>query len=229
MVETNSKAQIPEVKAAALKESQPLGQRIAQLGIPAQEMTETVTLAVSALLEKVEDLTRELEEERELRAHLEQQADSDSLVPVPNRRAFIRRLDWAISMFQRYGHPCSVIYYDLNGFKAINDRYSHAAGDEVIRIVAGVLVRSMRSSDFVARIGGDEFVVLLYHARLDAARRRASVIARRIAEQEYICSGEILDVSASYGAYQVQAGDTAESAIHHADKAMYEHKKALQQ
>ncbi len=137
----------------------------------------------------------------------------------------MRRLQWAVSMFKRYGHSCSIIYFDLNGFKRINDDFGHAAGDEVIRGVAGVLSDSMRSSDFMARLGGDEFVVLLYHAKQDSARRRANLIAKRIAEHAFVWQGVTLNVTASCGTYEVKENDTAQSALEHADAAMYEHKK----
>lgn len=205
-----------------------LAQMSATLGIPKQEMTEKVSVAVSVLLERIEDLTRELTNSRREFSELEQLVDVDCLAPVPNRRAFMRRLDWALSMRKRYGHPCSLIYFDLNGFKGINDDYSHAAGDEVIKAVSEVLTQSMRTSDFVARMGGDEFVVMLYHARIEAARRRAAVIARRIAEHTYVWKGNKLNVSASHGVYEVSDGDTSESALTSADEAMFVHKKALQ-
>lgn len=205
-----------------------LSQMSTKLGIPKQEMTENVSVAVSVLLERIEDLTRELNNSRREFTELEQLVDVDCLAPVPNRRAFMRRLDWALSMLKRYGHPCAIIYFDLNGFKRINDEYSHAAGDEVIKAVSGVLSQSMRVSDFMARMGGDEFVVMLYHARIDAARRRAAVITRRIAEHAYTWKGKPLSVSASYGVYEVSDSDTAESALASADEAMFVHKKALQ-
>ncbi len=206
----------------------PLSQMSEKLGIPKPEMTENVSVAVSVLLERIEDLTRELTNSRREFSELEQLVDVDCLAPVPNRRAFMRRLDWALSMLKRYGHPCSIIYFDLNGFKRINDEYSHAAGDEVIKAVSQVLNQSMRVSDFVARLGGDEFVVMLYHARIEAARRRAAVITRRIAEYPYTWKGAALNVSASYGVYEMSNADTSESALASADEAMFVHKKALQ-
>lgn len=204
-----------------------LVERMEQLGIPPQERTEAVSLALSVLLERMDDIGRDLVRAREEFAELEQLVDVDCLVPVPNRRAFMRRLQWAVSMFQRYGHPCSVIFFDLNGFKRINDEYSHAAGDEVIRKVAEVLAASLRASDFMARLGGDEFVVLLYHARQDAAKRRASMLAKRVAAQAIEWQGVTLSVTTSYGTYEVREGDTADSVLACADEAMYQQKRSL--
>lgn len=203
-----------------------LAQRMAQLGIPPREMTDSVSLAVSVLLERIDDISRELVDSREEFAELERLVDVDCLAPVPNRRAFMRRMEWAISMFKRYGHPCSIIYFDLNGFKRVNDEYSHAAGDEVIRAVAGVLLNSLRTSDFMARLGGDEFVVLLYHAKYEAARKRAAIIAKRIAEHTFVWKEEKLEISASFGTYEVKEGDTAETTLARADEAMYQQKKS---
>lgn len=205
-----------------------LAERMALLGISPAERSESVSIAVSVLFERIDDLTRELDEARRQFNELEQLVDVDCLAPVPNRRAFLRRADWALSMLKRYGHACSVLFLDLNGFKRINDDYSHAAGDEVLRQVALLLTRSLRASDFMARLGGDEFVVLLYHAHEDAAQKRAEIIARRISAHQTLWQGHSLHVTASYGTYQMKPDDTAEDAIAQADQAMYRHKKALQ-
>lgn len=210
-----------------LSSGMPAKELAERLGIPDKEMTEAVSLAVSVLLERIEDLTREVATSKQEFEELERLVDVDCLAPVPNRRAFMRRLDWAVSMLKRYGHSCSLIYFDLNGFKRINDDYSHAAGDEVIRSVSEILSQSMRSSDFLARLGGDEFVVLLYHARYEAAQRRAALMARRIADFPFQWKDKKLSVSTSYGVYEVREGDTSESALACADESMFAHKKAV--
>lgn len=201
--------------------------RLTELGLDSGKLAEPIATTLSALLERIDDLTRELDNSRREFNELEQLVDVDCLAPVPNRRAFMRRLEWAVSMLQRYGHPCSILYFDLNGFKQINDEHSHAAGDEVIRAVAEVITQSLRASDFMARLGGDEFAVLLYHAKIDAARRRANVIARRIAETPIAWRKGTLRISSAVGAYEVEQGETAQRALEQADRAMYGHKKSL--
>ncbi len=201
-------------------------ERMRSLGIPAKEMTEPVQLAVSALLEKLDDVTHELAQAQENFAELERLVDVDCVAPVPNRRAFMRRLAWAVAMHQRYGHACSVLYFDLNDFKMINDRYGHAAGDMAIRHISKVLLESLRGSDFMARLSGDEFAIIMYYASFSSARMRGRKIAERIAQSSFIWDKQPITVTASVGAYEVKKGDDAEAALAGADAEMYRDKKS---
>src|SRR5581483_1972703 len=92
---------------------------------------------------------------------LERLADEDALMPVANRRAFVRELSRMIAFTQRYGLPSSVVYFDINGMKQINDSHGHTAGDAALQHIAKILVDNIRSSDLVGRLGGDEFAVIL--------------------------------------------------------------------
>ena len=221
--EINAKAPVRKSKPLHRHERMPV--RVESLGIPEEEMTQPVRLAVSALLEKVDDLTRELARTRENLSELEQLVDVDCIAPVPNRRAFMRRLAWAIAMRDRYEHPCSILYFDLNDFKAINDEYGHAAGDMAIRHVSKVLIDSLRGSDFMGRLSGDEFAVLMYYAGIDAARARGHKIVERLAQSSFMWGKKPLTVTAACGAYEVAKNDDPEAALSHADTAMYIDKK----
>lgn len=206
-----------------------LSERIKMLGIPDAELTESVVLALSALIEKMDDTSLDLQHTKECLAEMESLVDVDLLAPIPNRRAFMRRLNWVISMFDRYGHPSCVIYFDLNSFKQINDTFGHAAGDGVIRHVAEILNKSRRDSDFMARLGGDEFAIIFYNSPKNAAIRRAEEIATMLADAPYHYHAHTIPVTTSFGCYALQAGNTAEDVIHAADQAMYCHKRSLKQ
>ena len=104
-------------------------------------------------------------------AELEARIDVDPLTETLNRRGFERELTRSLAYVKRYGASAALIYLDLDGFKPVNDRHGHAAGDAVLKAVAAALVRHVRASDVVARIGGDEFVVLLWN--VERARRRS--------------------------------------------------------
>ena len=117
------------------------------------------------------------EENRRLRAtidemqarlrELEKLADGDTLTPLPNRRAFHREVERVLRQVERYGTPAALLYVDVNSLKSINDRFGHAAGDAALCHVAAALSGLVRQTDFVARIGGDEFGLVLDH--LDGA------------------------------------------------------------
>jgi diguanylate cyclase (GGDEF)-like protein len=209
------------IRALTGKPSNRMSDRIAMLGIPPKEITQSVSLAVSALLEKIDDQNIEIKRIKEQLEELERLVDVDCVAPIPNRRAFIRRLSWAVSMTERYGHPSSVLYFDLNGFKAINDSFGHAAGDMALKHVSQVLISSMRESDFLARIGGDEFAMILYHANEADALDRGKKIAEKLQKSSFLFNGRPISLTTAFGAYTLQKGDDAESALSAADTKMY--------
>ena len=200
-------------------------ERIGMLGIAESEMTPAVSLAISALLEKLDDVNRELSRTKESLAEIERLVDVDCVAPIPNRRAFMRRLSWAITMHERYGHPSTVLYFDINDFKSINDKHGHAAGDIAIRHMSQLLSTTMRESDFLARIGGDEFAVIMYYANEEAAKNRGAKIAEKLQETPFNFNGKQLHISTAYGYYSLRHGDDAESALAAADMSMYVDKR----
>jgi diguanylate cyclase (GGDEF)-like protein len=199
--------------------------RIAMMGIPDEEMTPAVHFAISALIEKLDDVNRELAHTKESLAEMERLVDVDCVVPIANRRAFMRRLSWAITMHERYGHPSSILYFDLNSFKSINDQYGHAAGDVAIRHVSQLLSTAARESDFLARIGGDEFAVIMYYATEEQARKRGMKIAEKLSQTPFVFNDHTIFITSSLGCYTVADGDDAESALAAADMSMYVDKR----
>jgi len=198
---------------------------IAMLGIPEAELTDSVKLAVSALLEKLEDTSRELSRTKENLAEMERLVDVDCVAPIPNRRAFLRRLSWAINMYQRYSHPSTLLYFDINDFKSINDEHGHAAGDLAILHISHLLSSVMRESDFLARIGGDEFAIIMYYASEEAAKKRGELINQKLKTTPFMFAGKQIHLSTAYGTYTVKNGDDAESCIAAADMSMYVDKR----
>ena len=205
----------------SIGKQQLVSDRIALMGIPEAELTPSVQFAISALIEKLDDVTRELSHTKEALAEMERLVDVDCVVPIANRRAFMRRLSWAINMHERYGHPSTILYFDLNNFKEINDLYGHAAGDLAIRHVSQLLGTAARESDFLARIGGDEFAIIMYYATEDAARKRGGKIVEKLAQTAFSYNGRSIHVTSAYGCYTLHKGDDAEAALAAADMSMY--------
>lgn len=202
-----------------------MSDRISALGIPKVEITQSVSLAVSALLEKIDDLNRELTQTKDQLHELEQLVDVDVIAPIPNRRAFMRRLAWAVAMSERYGHPSSILYLDLNDFKKINDTHGHAAGDKAIQHVSQIFMKQLRQSDFLARIGGDEFAIIMYYADHNSAIERGKKMAEAIKNSAFLYNNKTIALTTSFGVYTLQKGDTPETALTSADMAMYVDKK----
>lgn len=158
---------------------------------------------------------------------LEQAADTDPLIPVFNRRAFMREVDRAQTVMARYNMISSLIFFDLNGFKAINDRFGHAIGDGLLQKVGDVLVSGVRHCDMVARLGGDEFGVLLFKSTPDIAKAKAAALACRIADQKVEMPTGDVSVSAAWGVAPCEPGETPEQILDRADRAMYMAKRAF--
>lgn len=195
------------------------------MGLSEAEFTPKVRAAIMALMAEVDKLRQELRQSQQRIAYLEQLADTDSLTPIANRRAFVRELSRMMSFAERYQTPSSVIYFDVNGLKAVNDTLGHAAGDAVLAEVADVLKKNVRDSDFVGRLGGDEFGVILAHADERAATEKASSLAQLIAERPLAYQGRQLAMSVSWGVHAFFGGGDADGALDAADRAMYARKR----
>jgi diguanylate cyclase (GGDEF)-like protein len=152
------------------------------------------------------------------------EAGTDPVSGCMNHRAMRRRLDEEIGRAMRTGGPLSCMLIDLDNFKLVNDRYGHQAGDAMLRAVVDALVGEFRAFDRVARYGGDEFVVILPNADLDAATAAASRALERLGSLSYleeIGSG----VSASIGVAQWQAPMTTDTLLQACDEALLRAKR----
>lgn len=192
---------------------------------PDKERPADVSETVARLQAESEAMQRELAEARARIAQLERLADEDSLAPVANRRAFVRELSRMIAFTRRYGPPSSVIYFDVNGMKQINDTYGHPAGDTALRHVADILCKNVRESDIVGRLGGDEFGVILAQTSQEQANAKGAALAQAISSTPFPWGNSEISVSAAYGVYSFTGSDDAQVAIEAADKAMYQQKR----
>lgn len=195
------------------------------LGIPPEEMTEHVRQVMMTLIAEVEMLRRELERSQSRIVELEKLADTDTLSPIANRRAFVRELARVMNYAERYSVPTSLLFFDLNGLKQINDNYGHKAGDAALVHVAETLRNNIRASDIVGRLGGDEYAVILSHATEEQAQAKASFLIEKITEHPVHFEGINLPVSASVGVYTFEAGESPTEALAKADAQMYKNKR----
>ena len=157
---------------------------------------------------------------------LDQLAHQDALIGLPNRRGFMRQLEQLIARVNRYGDEAAMLFIDVDGLKLINDSFGHRAGDEALMFVAELLVRGVRKSDYVARIGGDEFGILLEHADESSASETAARLVSQIAGCEFCYEGSCLPLSVAIGFALIEKGDSSEDVIERADLAMYVDKAA---
>lgn len=152
---------------------------------------------------------------------LKEMAHTDALTRAYTRRRFHELLDDELARAQRYGHLFSLIMFDIDRFKLINDTHGHAAGDEVLGLVSQQVRLHIRSTDYFARYGGDEFVILLPETSQQEARALAEKL-RQTLERE--CVPHAGTISCSFGVYQYRDGVTAEHMLREVDAALYQAK-----
>ncbi|MBT3535317.1 MAG: GGDEF domain-containing protein [Rhodospirillaceae bacterium] len=196
------------------------------MGIPEPELTPKVRQAIMTLMQEVESLRVEVERANNRLAHMERLADQDTLVPIPNRRAFVREMSRVISYNERYDAVSALVYLDLNNFKAVNDQHGHAAGDAILIGVANALMENLRESDMLGRLGGDEFGVILSHTDAEQAMEKGRQLAQAIQDMVVDHDDNKLRISASYGITTFKKGESAQDAMEAADRAMYAFKNA---
>ena len=173
---------------------------------------------------ELDRLQQELSAARTQIVALEARADIDALTDIFNRRGFERELRRSLAYVKRYGTSAVLVYLDLDGFKEINDRHGHAAGDAVLKAVAMVLTRHVRASDVVARLGGDEFAVLLWNCSEADAVSKALALEAAVARATAVHGRARLGVGASAGAAMLLPLDQPAELIERADRAMYARK-----
>ena len=167
------------------------------------------------------DLREQASQLDEAGRQLEHEATHDPLTGLPNRRAFYKRLHDAIAWSQRTGEAFAVGFIDLDQFKPVNDRFGHAAGDELLGIVARRLEEALSESACVARVGGDEFAVLLFGE--DAPEAEGERLKAAVSRPVRLAAGEVT-VAMSLGWATGPGGGDPEALLGQADRAMYDRK-----
>jgi diguanylate cyclase (GGDEF)-like protein len=200
--------------------------RVEFLGVAEPELTPAVRAAIAALVIELDDLRSEMQRLKVRLLEAEAAADQDPLTSAKNRRAFLREVRRVAAFAQRYEIPASLVYFDLDDLKGVNDRFGHAAGDAALKAVASRLASHVRESDVVGRMGGDEFAVLLVQADLHTAHAKAVMLARLV-ESEPVSAGDWLSpIRVSWGVRQIDAVRDAEDLLADADAAMFAMKRA---
>jgi diguanylate cyclase (GGDEF)-like protein len=180
------------------------------------------------LMAEVERLRTELAAARDQIRRLELAAETDPLLDVLNRRGFERELARTLAYIGRYETTAALIFIDLDGFKTTNDQHGHAAGDAALRGVAVALRGHVRESDVLARIGGDEFAIVLWNVSHEAAQAKATALEDAIANAGIYWDNVRLEVAGSAGATLLSPHESAVDALDRADRLMYARKAARQ-
>jgi diguanylate cyclase (GGDEF)-like protein len=181
--------------------------------------------AIKQLISEINSLREEIEANNDRIAELETLADRDQLVPVVNRRAFVREISRAKAYAERYGGTNCLLYLDIDGMKQLNDQHGHATGDAALMTLADILQQNVRASDLVGRLGGDEFGVLLAQADRKTAEEKATRLEVLIKQARIKLADGTTSISATFGVIEVTSEMSATDALEQADKAMYDRKQ----
>ncbi|MCU0070719.1 diguanylate cyclase [Pseudomonas koreensis] len=163
------------------------------------------------------------------REHLEEQRQKaliDPLTGLPNRAAWTERLEHEIAQWQQHGNTLSLAMLDLDHFKRINDNYGHLAGDKVLKIIATVLRKRLRGSDFIARFGGEEFVLLLPATPPAVGAKLLETLRASIEACPFHFKGERVTITVSMGLAAFRPGEHSDLVLKRADQALYRAKNA---
>jgi len=175
------------------------------------------------MLHQVERHTEELQREV---ATSQQMARQDSLTGLPNRRAYEERLEQEYARWRRFGGRLSLLVWDVDNFKAVNDTYGHKAGDRALQLIAATLQQRLRETDFMARIGGEEFVVMFIGAEAPDAYKVAETMREAVASAGLHSNNTPVALTVSGGLSQFADSDDPVRVFQRADEALYRAKRA---
>ncbi|TRW93305.1 GGDEF domain-containing protein [Candidatus Methylobacter oryzae] len=177
------------------------------------------------LVNKIKEMESESSELKSKLKIANTQALRDTLTSLPNRQAYNERMETELARWKRYRTPLSIIIWDIDHFKSINDNYGHKAGDKVLQLIAKQLSDHSRATDFLSRFGGEEFTMLLPNTDGPSALILANQLRQTVERTGFNASGASVAITISCGVTQFLFDDTDETAFERADQALYQAKQ----
>ena len=187
-------------------------------GVEAEKVIAQLKNQVQQMEKETEQLKQQLEDER-------QQTLRDALTGVPNRLAYEERLALELANFHRNNTAFTLVVWDIDFFKKVNDTYGHAAGDQVLKMVASIISKNLRETDFFSRYGGEEFVAILPGTDIKGAQLITNKLREMIAETNFHFRDQPVKITVSAGLAEIRESETGEAVFMRADKALYKAKE----
>ncbi|MDD2800813.1 MAG: GGDEF domain-containing protein, partial [Methylococcales bacterium] len=213
------------LKAAITERLSTITQEIQRHSATEQTLRQKTEQQLEALNGRIANMESESSELKSKLILANNQAFRDSLTGLPNRTAYNERLEAEIARWKRYLAPLSLIVWDVDHFKRINDTYGHKAGDKVLLLIARQLSAHSRETDFISRFGGEEFTMLLPNTNKESALILANQLRATIEKTGFNSNGSAVVVTISCGIADFNPGDDDETVFERADKALYQAKQ----
>lgn len=212
---------LQELKHSVGRHVESIGHVVGRFQAQESEREKVLSEELTAMREKIALLETHSEEMQGQVRKERERAMTDLLTQLPNREAWQERVAFELNRWQRYQYPLTLSVLDIDFFKRVNDTYGHKAGDKVLQILAKEIKKRVRKSDFVARFGGEEFVLLFPETHPDSAHTVLDKLRARVSALPFHFGGEALTITFSAGLASFASGDTEESVFNRADKALY--------
>lgn len=208
-----------------------MSDKFKELGIPEYEITPAVSIAVNALANRIEQLEAELGQTRTSLESLQSMVDIEGDITLPNRRAFLSRLNWSIAMYKRYAGKTSALVFRINDYEGIQRVYGFLAATRVAKLVAEFLSSNIRDTDYFARLSKDEFGVLMYFAEYEDVVRKADNLVLRLRAMPMKWNNTVINISLSVGVHLIDKSDSPDGALIATANAshIYEEKKKFEE
>lgn len=217
---------VSEIRKAVTRKIENLKALVTQRKREEVSRSESFQQSIQRLKRRIDEVEQDALEMSRRAERFQAAAMKDELTDLYNRKAFDGRMEEALEAFNQGGAPFALILFDVDRFKEINDTFGHVAGDKVLQKVGECLRETFRKDDFIARYGGDEFVVLIEELSRDLARDKILAFLKNLQRLRFTshARGDI-SVGVSPGIAMAKKGDTPEALLERADQAMYEVKK----
>ncbi|MEQ9545767.1 MAG: diguanylate cyclase [Marinobacter sp.] len=218
--------ELKELKRSVTRHLETIGGVVERFRNQESEREKSYSQQLEVMQEKLAAVEANSEQMREQIREERAKALTDLLTQLPNREAWQERLGFEYNRWQRYRHPVTIAVLDIDLFKRVNDSYGHKAGDRVLQMVARECQKRLRTTDFISRFGGEEFVLLLPETSAEAAKHVLDDLRDHIAALPFHFQGEPVTITFSAGVATLEDGDTEETLFDRADKALYAAKDA---
>lgn len=203
-----------------------IAQSVVQFRERESDREKALAVQLETMQQKIVTMETESELMREQVLKERRRANTDMLTQLPNRDSWYDRLQLEVGRWQRYKCDMTIAIIDIDLFKRINDSYGHKAGDRVLQLLARELKKGLRSTDFIARIGGEEFVVLLPETTGIQAKQVLDSLRANVAKLPFHFSNQPVTITFSAGIASIQSGDTEDTLFERADRTLYIAKNA---